>query len=239
MGLLIAAGNNTAKTNYPLAAFPATDMQSMYPLSVWYWTRQPDAATTFQPFALNDASNNGFDSYYLGSGTFYRLEQFKNPADGLASYATAPQPNVWQGWGGVYASASSRTLVAPDGGTASDATNVAGAVVLSNLRLAVLGATAHATAEFAAWNAELSTDDFASLRRGANPATIRPGRLLWYFPLRNDLRDYGPLKLQVTGVGTWDKATAAFTNHPAVRMLHRRRLFGNFQARRRPIFAYG
>lgn len=243
MALLTAAGNGTAKTNYPVAAFPATDMQSLYPLSVWHWTRQPDTTSTIAPFALNDATNQGFDSYWSNNsaagGMFYYIEQYASPADGFAKYSFAPQAGTWYGWGGTYGSASARTVVAPDGSAASDATVVSGSATLSNLRMAMVGLTTHAMAEFAAWNAELSAADFARLRQGANPASIRPDRLLWYFPLRNDVRDHGPLQLQVTGVGTWDKATAAYTDHPRVQLLRQRRLFGPARARRRPIFAYG
>jgi hypothetical protein len=71
-------------------------------------------------------------------------------------------------------------------------------------------ATNEGLAEVAIWTGPLGPTETAALMSGANPLTIQPGRILCYFPLLSDLRDYGPRGLSASGVAP------KFTDHPPV-----------------------
>lgn len=92
-----------------------------------------------------------------------------------------------------------------------------GAQTLNNLYLASYETQAkgilqpgEALAEVAIWAGPLGPSETAQLLSGACPLTVAPGRLRCYFPLADDLRDYGPSSIRLTG------PAPSFTDHPPV-----------------------
>lgn len=68
-------------------------------------------------------------------------------------------------------------------------------------------------AEYAVYRGVLGTADVQKLWNGANPLNVQPGILQAYFPLRGDLKDYGPRHTGLTPIGG---AVATFVDHPPV-----------------------
>lgn len=93
-------------------------------------------------------------------------------------------------------------------GTANTAQTLT-AVYIGQDETGTVGLTAtQSLAEAAIWSGPLGPTEIGMLLAGANPLTV--GRLICYFPLRNDLRDYGPRGLSLIG------AAPVFTDHPPV-----------------------
>jgi hypothetical protein len=68
-------------------------------------------------------------------------------------------------------------------------------------------------AECAIWMAELGTFEVSQLLSGANPLTVKPDKLVCYFPLRYNLRDYGPRGMSLLCLTA---AAPVFSDHPPV-----------------------
>jgi hypothetical protein len=74
-------------------------------------------------------------------------------------------------------------------------------------------------AEVTVWRGILGSTEALKLFQGANPFSIAPEMLHCYYPLRNDLKDYGPQHIGFTPVGG---ANAVWVDHPPVALINRR-----------------
>jgi hypothetical protein len=214
MALLVDSTSNSS-SNYPQINIPVTGELAIHPLSVAHWTLQTDNVI-LAGIAFRTATSFG-PATYCNSANGYVIEEYDGTNDPIAKVGTAVVGS-WQLWGGVFNSLSSRTVYHPDGSSVTEsATTVTVNNLLSRVKICDYAHNAGtAIAEVAAWSCELAPSDYAAMRQGKNPSAIQPNNLLFYFPLRGDLRDYGPRALPIVGRGTWDRSTAKYTGHPPV-----------------------
>ncbi len=202
-------------------------------LTILVWLRNTTAltaSTNCNPVCIGSSSTNGWSGINLfNNGTSDGVNVGEcNDASSVAGHAAlsgAFTDNVWSCIicqylpnGEEIGQASSNPTVI------TSSTNTYGALTYASAYVGFTSpngitystinpATTVHVAEFACWTGLLGAGEIAQLYAGANPSTIQPGILQFYYPLRGDLNDFGSQHLSLASVGG---AVATYIDHPPV-----------------------
>src|SRR3990167_399937 len=135
---------------------------------------------------------------------------------GFAISATNPVVDTWYHVGGVFTSATSRTVYVNGVADGSDTTNltptgISDLYVGSRFDLSVQQKKLNGkVAEAAIWNVALTAAEMAILGRGYSPLFVRPESLVFYAPLVRGLQEY------IAGTSLTNNNTATVFIHPSI-----------------------
>lgn len=157
------------------------------PVSFACWFRPTSIGALQVLMGFTDSASNNLRRLRIAAGGTLAAQELNNPTNGLAESAGVLSAGVWAFCGGVFTSATSRTMYL---GTESvtDTTNV----TPTGLDRLIVGANA-APAQFAdgdmaeigIWTEALNAGEMGMLSRGYAPSTVRPWALKRYYPLRD------------------------------------------------------
>ena len=126
--------------------------------------------------------------------------------------ASAAPLNIWYFGAVVYPSLTSRTAYVFNQKMAAPLVQTGtGTVSTVNFTNFTIGSVEPAAgdlsvmhlAEVAVWNSVLSASDVGKLAQGMNPLRVGAhGSLMSYYPLRGDVKDYGPMRTGLYNLGT-------------------------------------
>jgi hypothetical protein len=199
-------------------------------ISLWTWGYAGGASHNqgMVGFA-NTASNfSSIGPYVAGSGTIL-LAWDANDANAFQQANVGPRmlAATWQHILAVYASVSSRVLYVNGVYAGQDVNTLGGTQTLDtfvigniNTNSATVLDTNRSVAEVAFGRGTLSNDQIQMLADGVSPLTVAPTQVLAYYPLRNDLNDYGPMR---SGLVPINNPPTVWGEHPPVAPLYRRR----------------
>lgn len=214
---IVAPGSQASYgTNFPQLTIPSWPAP-VWPISFWCWTYQT-SDTTFTPMYLSDSAQHGFETFWDGGTWNFFAKCCEDWYDPGVAARVNPITNSWISWGSIFYARSSITMISPVGanyGTPYTDRDPTGPFI--RFMFAMRGPSSNLVAEIAAWSGALSNTDISNLQAGRNPTTIMPANLLLYLPLKTDVKDYGPSKFPVVGVGSWTQGGAVISaSHPAV-----------------------
>jgi hypothetical protein len=118
--------------------------------------------------------------------------------------------NVWNHMAGKSASLTSHAVWLNGTKATSSATAVALGATLTSQAIGSIGGSGYfpgRIAEVAAWNADLTDDEIASLAKGFSPDRIRPQSLVIYAPLNREV-------IEIKGGVTITNSAGAAADHP-------------------------
>ncbi len=193
---------------------------SALPVSMACWVR-PDAVPTNSHIALSFRRNNeprGCDLSLNSTSNSAVARTAGGASISGSSITSAWSLNTWGHFGGVFPSATSRTVYFdgsaggentetqdPFGGSAPDRTTVG---------MRVQGAEGENfsgdIAEAAIWSAALTAEEFAALAAGTSPLSIRPDALVNYYPI---IGRHSP-EIDLVGGNNLTVNGAAASDHP-------------------------
>lgn len=140
------------------------------------------------------------------------------------SVGTGLSYSAWQHVGGVYNGTSSRTAYVNGTAATADTTTVTPST-FTRMSMAQNGAATsqYSYAEWAIWDAALTSAEMASLAAGFSPLMIRPGSLVAYWPIYGKVSgepDYvGGFNWSLTGTDASSAHPRMFKSSPAANVL--------------------
>lgn len=162
----------------PVSAAPCT-------IAAWFQTTTT-AGSNRTIVCLADATVNTDYMRLLNFGT--QVYAQSATSDGQANSNTGSiSANTWVHGAAVFASATSRTAYCDGSAAVTNTTSRAPSVTRTSIgRLGRLNPADYhdgIIAEASIWNVALTAGEILALSKGAHPAYVRPGSLVWYVPL--------------------------------------------------------
>lgn len=182
--------------------------------SLFCWVRSTSSAGN--AVLVLGGSSFVHSALYVTTDPFFQFDDVDNAANDFGCVYTTPPTGAWQPilitdisqtTANMYVN-NMQTVIPRGAGTL-------GAQTLTDLYIAqdeTLGSfmtTTVAVAEATVYNRQIGVNDGAMLMSGSNPLSI--SGVIAYYPLRFDLRDYGPNGKSLIG-----SAAPVFTDHPPV-----------------------
>ena len=188
-----------------------------YPITVSQMLR-PDSQANRVPFCFGDTDALAYILFYMRDPAdndllaWSRDDATSDWADTTTSYTTSG----WHHVCGVWASSTSRIPYIDGGGSQEAVVDVPWPAGLDNTTLgarwqsgSVAAYYQGGIAETAVWNVALTTAEISLLSAGASPLLVRPGNLVAYWPLVDNLND-------IVGGYNLTNHSATIEEHPRV-----------------------